>query len=302
MQFPAFDPIALRIPFVGLEIRWYGLMYVLSFILAYLLLPVQARRQKVKLSADDVSDLIFYLILGVLLGGRLGYILFYNLQQYLANPLEILAIWHGGMSFHGGLIGVFLGTWYFIRKKGINFWRLADLIAPIAPLGLFFGRIGNFINGELWGRPTDVAWGMVFPMDPTQLLRHPSQLYEAFFEGLVLFVVLWNVAKIKRRPSGLLPGLFVVGYGVFRFFIEFYREPDAQLGLFFGWISMGQMLCLAMILVGLGLIAYVAKTRPSALEAEAADEAAAVSLAKGETPEANDGPAPDSGSSAAPEA
>jgi phosphatidylglycerol:prolipoprotein diacylglycerol transferase len=265
MQFPAFNPIAVEIgPWtlgplpVHIQIRWYGLMYVLSFILAYFLIQRQAKHQKLKISADDVSDLLFYLILGVLLGGRIGYILFYNFQQYLQNPREILAIWHGGMSFHGGIIGVAVGALYFVRKKKLDFWHLADVVVPATPFGLLLGRLGNFINGELWGRQTDVSWGMVFPMDPYQLKRHPSQLYESFFEGLVIGVICWFVAKMPNRPRGLILGLFVTLYGIARFFIEYYREPDAQLGLLFGGLfSMGQILCLAMIVIGLGLIGYV---------------------------------------------
>lgn len=287
MQYPAFNPVALEIgPWqlgplpVHIQIRWYGLMYVISFIMAYFLIQKQAKYQKLKITADDVSDLLFYLILGVLLGGRIGYILFYNLQQYLQNPREILAIWHGGMSFHGGLAGVALGTAYFVRKKKLDFWHLADVVAPVAPFGLLLGRLGNFINGELWGRPTDVAWGMVFPMDPYQLKRHPSQLYESFFEGLVIGLICWQVAKIQKRPRGLMMGLFITLYGMARFVIEYFREPDAQLGLLLGGtLSMGQILCLAMVVIGLGLIAYVVKrgvpaSAPSDAPAPAAPVAA----------------------------
>ncbi|MBC7543192.1 MAG: prolipoprotein diacylglyceryl transferase [Candidatus Sericytochromatia bacterium] len=267
MQYPAFNPIAVQIgPWqigplpINIQIRWYGLMYVLSFMLAYFLIQKQAKRQKLDITADDVSDVLFYLILGVLLGGRVGYILFYNFQQYIANPLEILAIWHGGMSFHGGLIGVAVATALYVRKKHLDFWHLADVLVPAVPFGLLLGRMGNFINGELWGRPTTVSWGMVFPADPYQLVRHPSQLYEAFFEGLVAGVVIWAVASMPKRPRGLIPGLFITLYGVARFFIEYYREPDAQLGLLLGGtLSMGQILCLAMVVIGLGLMAYVTK-------------------------------------------
>jgi phosphatidylglycerol:prolipoprotein diacylglycerol transferase len=297
MQYPAFNPVAVEIgPWqlgplpLHIQIRWYGLMYVLSFIMAYFLIQRQAKHQKLKITADDVSDLLFYLILGVLLGGRIGYILFYNLQQYIQHPSEILAIWHGGMSFHGGLVGVALGTAYFVRKKKIDFWHLADVVAPVGPFGLLLGRMGNFINGELWGRPTDVAWGMVFPMDPYQLKRHPSQLYEGFFEGLVCGLICWFVAKMPNRPRGLIMGLFVTLYGIARFFIEYYREPDAQLGLLLGGtLSMGQILCLAMVVVGIGLMVYVTKRGvraddPTGTPARSALATAAGAAAPGDAP------------------
>ena len=243
----------------SLKIRWYGLIYALSFIIGYCLIRYLAPKRGVPLDADGIADLFFYLLGGVMFGGRLGYVLFYNLPHYQHHPAEIVAVWDGGMSFHGGLIGVIVATLLFSWKTGISFWSLAELVVPVAPLGLFLGRLGNFINGELWGRPADVPWAMFFPRAPLvhgmMVPRHPSQLYEASLEGLVLFAILWTLAQ-KPRPEGVLFGTFLTFYGLFRCFLEFFREPDQQLGLIGGAISMGQILSIPMILIGIGIIVW----------------------------------------------
>lgn len=254
MQFPKIDPVFLRVG--PLELRWYGLMYVLSFLLAYLLITKNAKRKNLPLKKDDIADLIFYLALGVILGGRIGYILFYNLSYYLENPLKVLAVWEGGMSFHGGLIGTLLFTLYFTRKKNISFTTLADLCVPAVPICLLLGRLGNFINGELFGRVTELPWGMVFPGGGVEP-RHPSQLYEAFLEGPVLFVILWFVQRKKVLPAGVVFWCFISFYGLFRFLVEFTREPDPQVGYILGFFSMGQLLSFPMFVLGLIIIAYL---------------------------------------------
>jgi phosphatidylglycerol:prolipoprotein diacylglycerol transferase len=246
MQFPHIDPVFLRIG--PLQFRWYGLMYILAFIASYFILRAESVRKRLPLSKDDVADLVFYGAMGVVLGGRIGYILFYNLGFYLANPLRVFAVWEGGMSFHGGLLGVILAFVLFSRRKKVPFWTLIDMAALCAPVGLGLGRLGNFINGELYGRQTDVLWGMVFP-GGGDLPRHPSQLYEAFLEGLLLFLIVRFTSRWSSQ-TGVAGWAFVAGYGLFRFIIEFFREPDAQLGLFFGLFSMGQFLSLPMFLVG----------------------------------------------------
>src|SRR5690606_9120787 len=207
-------------------------------------------------SKEKLSDLVFWVAMGVILGGRLGYVLFYDLAAYVAEPLKILRVWEGGMSFHGGLIGVMLATWLFGRRNDKSFFRLMDFNAPLVPIGLVAGRIGNFINAEPWGQASDVPWAMVFPTDPKQLARHPSQLYQFALEGVALFLILWAYSR-KPRPTMAVSGLFAICYGVFRFIVEFVRVPDAQLGyLAFGWLTMGQVLCLPMILGGAGLMIW----------------------------------------------
>ena len=246
MQFPHIDPVFLSIG--PLQFRWYGLMYILSFIATYLIIRSEVKRKSLSLTSDDVADLVFYGAMGVVLGGRVGYILFYNLDFYLANPLKLLAVWEGGMSFHGGFLGVVLAFWLFARRKKIPFLTVIDMAALCAPVGLGLGRIGNFINGELYGRPTNVPWGIIFP-GSDGVPRHPSQLYEAFLEGLVLFLI---VRLMSRRYSatGIAGWTFVAGYGLFRFIVEFFRQPDAQLGTFLGLFSMGQLLSLPMFITG----------------------------------------------------
>jgi phosphatidylglycerol---prolipoprotein diacylglyceryl transferase len=207
-----------------LQIRWYAVMYALSFIIAYYLICYLAPKRGVPLDRDGVGNLVLYLAAGVFFGGRLGYVLFYNLPYYLQHPAQIVTVWDGGMSFHGGLIGVTVAGLLFSRKRGISFWSLTELVVPVAPLGLFLGRLGNFINGELWGRPSNVPWAMIFPraslVHGVMVPRHPSQLYEAILEGLVLFTILWIMVQ-KPRPKGVLLGTFLALYGTFRCFVEF---------------------------------------------------------------------------------
>jgi phosphatidylglycerol:prolipoprotein diacylglycerol transferase len=248
-----FNPILVELG--PIRVTWYGMMYVFGFITSYLLVRYQVKKKDFGISLEEVEDLYFYLILGLIIGARLGYVLFYDLRVYLSNPLEIFAVWHGGMSFHGGLIGVLIATILFCWKNKKSFWKLADLFVVTAPIGLALGRIGNFINGELYGRVTQVPWGMIFP-NGGPLPRHPSQLYESSLEGGVLFLILWML-KDKKHPDGYLLAIFIFLYGVFRFFIEFFREPDVQLGLVLGPFSMGQVLCIFMIAVGIFLMIYL---------------------------------------------
>ncbi|OPX93563.1 MAG: Prolipoprotein diacylglyceryl transferase [Syntrophorhabdus sp. PtaB.Bin006] len=255
IQHPNIDPVIFKIG--PLAVRWYGLMYVFGFASSYLLALHQLKKKTWKIDRTQLDDLYFYLILGLIIGARLGYILFYNLSFYLANPLEIFVLWHGGMSFHGGLIGAFLAGYIIIRKRGLNFFEVADLIVPTCPPGLMFGRIGNFINGELFGKPSNVPWAMVFPQGGG-VARHPSQLYEAGLEGLVLFAILW-IYKDRKKKEGDVLALFLILYGAFRIICELFREPDAQLGYFLGVLSMGQILSLLM--VGLGLFLKYARPK-----------------------------------------
>ena len=246
MQFPHIDPVFLSIG--PLQFRWYGLMYVLTFVAAYFIISAEVKRKQLLLTKDDIADLVFYGAMGVVLGGRTGYILFYNLGFYLTNPLKLFAVWEGGMSFHGGFLGVMLAFFIYARRKKIPFLALIDMAALCAPVGLGLGRIGNFINGELYGRATDVAWGMIFP-GSDGVPRHPSQLYEAFLEGIVLFVIVRFVSK-KTAVNGVTTCTAIAGYGLFRFIVEFFRQPDAQIGLFYGLFSMGQLLSLPMFIIG----------------------------------------------------
>ncbi|MEC4675569.1 MAG: prolipoprotein diacylglyceryl transferase [Nitrospirota bacterium] len=246
LRFPDINPDLIRIGPV--HVRWYGLMYLAGFAASYYLVKRQITKKKLDITSEVLESLYFYLVISLIAGARLGYGLFYNLPHYLHNPLDILAIWHGGMSFHGGLIGVIIGGYIFSRRKGINFLLISDLVTATAPIGLFLGRLGNFINGELYGRPSDLPWAMIFPSGG-DIPRHPSQLYEAFFEGIVIFTVLW-IVKDRFRREGSVTALFLILYGVARFFIEFFREPDPQLGFVIGPFSMGQVLCGAMILAG----------------------------------------------------
>lgn len=249
MLYPHIDPVAISLG--SFEVRWYGLMYLVAFGVGWILLRYRARRCP-GWSAGDVDDLQTCVMLGIILGARLGYVLFYDLTAYLRDPAEILRVWNGGMSFHGGLLGVLAAFWYFARTRRRNFWDVADAVAPVIPQGLFWGRIGNFINGELWGKVSDVPWAMVFPSGGP-LPRHPSQLYEAALEGALLFAILWLYAAKPRKP-GAVAGLFALGYGVCRFAVEFVRVPDAQIGyLAFGWLTMGQALCVPLIAAGLWL-------------------------------------------------
>ena len=268
------DPIALALG--PLKIHWYGLMYLLGFGIAWWLGRRRIRAGRLPgVDEQGYGDLMFYAMVGVVLGGRLGYILFYDLSTYIAHPLQMLKVWEGGMSFHGGLLGVVAATWLWSRKRSLHVMDTLEFVAPLVPPGLGFGRIGNFINGELWGKPTHADWGVVFPsslphpyvsMEGASLraqfatgaldvfARHPSQLYQAGLEGLAMFAVLWWYSR-KPRPRYAVSGLFALLYGVFRFFVEFVRVPDAQIGdhgyLAFGWLTMGQVLSLPLIALGL---------------------------------------------------
>jgi len=250
---PQFDPAAIRIG--SFAIHWYGLMYLMAFAQFLLLGRLRIRSpqyQALGWSYKDLEDLLFAGVLGVVLGGRLGYTLFYQPGFYLTHPFNILKLWEGGMSFHGGLLGVILAMLWFAHRHKTTFFVVSDLVAPLVPFGLAFGRLGNFINGELWGRPTDLPWAMIFPQ-VDMLPRHPSQIYQLFGEGLLLGIILW-IFSSKPRPLGQVSGLFLLGYGVCRFLAEFAREPDAFLGLLGMGLSMGQWLSLPMIFLGFYLI------------------------------------------------
>jgi phosphatidylglycerol:prolipoprotein diacylglycerol transferase len=260
MTFPNIDPVALQLG--PLAIHWYALAYVVGILLGYYYVSWLDQRQPKRFFTEKAKDdLIFYAVLGVLLGGRLGYILFYNLPFFIEHPAAILRVWQGGMSFHGGLLGVFVAYWLFARKYKLSWLHIMDYLAAATPIGLFLGRIANFVNGELYGRVTTSSWGMVFP-DGGPLPRHASQLYEAALEGLVLFVILFAVCVFTKalRYTGLVGGLFLAGYGMARFTVEFFREPDAQLGYLAFGATMGQLLCVPMIALGLYCV-FTAKNR-----------------------------------------
>ena len=265
LPYPQIDPVALAIG--PLKIHWYGLMYLIGIGAAWLILSRRLNRFDPTWTKEKLSDLVFWVAMGVIVGGRLGYVLFYDLSAYIANPLLILEVWKGGMAFHGGLIGVMLAVWWFGKRNGKSFFQIMDFIAPVVPIGLGAGRIGNFINAELWGKASDVPWAMIFPTDPQQLARHPSQLYQFALEGVALFLILWLYSR-KPRPTMAVSGMFALFYGIFRFIVEFVRVPDAQLGyLAFGWVTMGQILCIPMILGGLLLIWWAYHSDPAAQKA-----------------------------------
>lgn len=251
---PQFDPVAIHLG--PLAVRWYGLMYLVGFVLFIVLGRLRAKRPNSGWTAQDLDDLLFYGVLGVVIGGRLGQVLFYEPGYYFSHPAEILAVWKGGMSFHGGFLGVAASLWYFGRKTGRSFFQVADFVVPLVPLGLAAGRIGNFINGELWGRVADASlpWAMVFPYVDDQP-RHPSQLYQAGMEGLLLFVIVWWYSA-KPRPRGAVSGAFLIGYGIFRWIGEYFREPDVGVFGHSYVVSMGQWLSLPMIAVGIALIFF----------------------------------------------
>jgi phosphatidylglycerol---prolipoprotein diacylglyceryl transferase len=258
----SFGPFALGGWTLGpFAIRWYALAYIAGLIVGWRYCLALAKQPPQGVRPADVDDFLVWATLGVVLGGRIGYVVFYNLEHYLAQPLDALAVWHGGMSFHGGAIGVVLAILLFCRQRQIPLLGFADIIACATPIGLFFGRIANFINGELWGRASGAPWAMVFPADPEHLPRHPSQLYEAALEGVVLFLVLWVLQRFfaARRQQGFLTGVFLVGYGLVRIVIELFRQPDPQLGFLFrdqlGFdVTMGQLLSLPLVVVGIWLI------------------------------------------------
>jgi phosphatidylglycerol:prolipoprotein diacylglycerol transferase len=261
---PQFDPIAFSIGPVA--VRWYGLMYLVGFVIFMLLGRYRAKDAWRGMSKQDIDDLLFYGVLGVILGGRLGYVLFYKPGYYLANPLEALMIWHGGMASHGGIIGVIVVMWLFARSRGRSFLRVCDFVVPLVPLGLAAGRLGNFINGELWGRPADPGlwpWAMIFPQAGDNVPRHPSQLYQFALEGVLLFSILWLFSR-RERPAGVVGSAFLIGYGLLRFIAEFGREPDSFLGLLALRLSMGQWLSIPMVVIGTGLMVYFTRFRPAA--------------------------------------
>ena len=276
LQYPDLNPIAFTIlkdPIViggmtlgPLSVHWYGIMYLLAFASAWLVAMHRAKSPTATVNRTQVENLITYGAFGVILGGRVGYVLFYNFDQWLRDPLWLFRVWEGGMSFHGGLIGVVVAMMIYAYRINRPFLAVTDFIAPAVPLGLGFGRLGNFIGQELWGRVSDVPWAMVFPkaMDPEGIARHPSQLYQAFFEGLVLFVIVfWFSAK--PRPRGAISGVFLIGYAIFRFGVEFVREPDQGIGFdLLGWMTRGQLLCVPMFLLGLGLLIYAYAFAPKA--------------------------------------
>ncbi len=251
--YPDISPVAINAG--PLQVHWYGLMYLVGFLGGWWLGRLRTRRPGTGWQAVEIGDVIFYAALGVVLGGRIGYTLVYNFPGFIADPLVLFRIWQGGMSFHGGLVGVLIAMWLYGRRTGRTFFQVTDYIAPLVPVGLGAGRIGNFINGELWGRPTDLPWGMVFPFVDAQP-RHPSMLYEALLEGVVLFVILWVYSR-RPRPTMAVSGLFLLCYGVFRFLIEFVRQPDAQIGyLAFDWLTMGHVLSLPMIVLGTAFLVH----------------------------------------------
>jgi phosphatidylglycerol:prolipoprotein diacylglycerol transferase len=254
---PNFDPIAISLG--PLAIRWYGLMYLAAFGFLWWLGRIRIARGRAPITREQFDDLIFLGVLGTILGGRLGYVLFYKPAYYLSHPLEIFAIWQGGMAFHGAFLGVLAAAGFFAWRRHVDWWRLMDFIAPCVPTGLAAGRLGNFINGELWGRPTDLPWGMVF-RGAGDLPRHPSQLYQFALEGVLLFALLWWYAS-KPRARGAVSAMFLMGYGAFRFIVEFAREPDDFLGLLALNLSMGQWLSLPMIAAGILLYLWSQKSR-----------------------------------------
>ncbi len=254
LTYPEIDPVAFSLG--PLKVHWYGLMYLLGFLGAWLLALKQTKKAWSPIQRTQVEDLVVYGAFGVILGGRLGYVLFYNFDRWLSDPLWLFRVWEGGMAFHGGLLGVIIAVWLYSRKIRQPFLAVTDFVAPLVPIGLGLGRLGNFIGQELWGRPTEIWLGMRFPRDPEGLSRHPSQLYEAFLEGLVLFAVLFYLAR-KPRPRGMISGCFLLLYGLFRFLVEFAREPDLHIGFdLFDWMTRGQVLSLPMIALGAGFIVW----------------------------------------------
>lgn len=254
LNHPDIDPVAVAIG--PISVHWYGIMYLFAFASAWALAIHRSKRADSALTTKQVEDLIVYGALGVVLGGRFGYVMFYNFGTWLQDPLWLFRVWEGGMSFHGGLLGVLVAMIIYGRKIGVKFPEIMDFTAVLVPAGLGFGRIGNFIGQELWGRETDVAWGMIFPRDPDALVRHPSQLYQAFLEGLVLFLILYWFSQ-KPRPRLAVSALFLICYGIFRFAVEFVRAPDAHIPeLIFGWMTRGQLLTIPLIIGGLGIFIW----------------------------------------------
>ncbi|MCF6252267.1 MAG: prolipoprotein diacylglyceryl transferase [Methylococcaceae bacterium] len=256
LTYPQIDPVAIALG--PLKIHWYGLMYLLGFTAVWFLGKKRAAKPYSVIKPDAIEDLVYYGALGVILGGRIGYMLFYNFPKFIDNPLTLFRVWEGGMSFHGGMLGVFVAMWWFAKKQNCTLFELTDFITPVTAIGLGAGRIGNFINSELWGKTSDVPWAMVFP-NGGPLPRHPSQLYEAFLEGVILFIIIW-VYTNKQRPVMAPTGLILFLYGCFRFFVEFFRMPDTQLGyLALNWVTMGQILSTPMIIIGASMFIYAHK-------------------------------------------
>jgi phosphatidylglycerol:prolipoprotein diacylglycerol transferase len=264
LNYPHIDPVIFRLG--PLAVRWYGLMYIVGFLAVHMLVGYQTRKYKLTRLAEHYEDLNFFLILSLILGARLGYILFYNLSYYLGHPLEIIAVWQGGLSFHGALLGMLIGGWLFCRKHQLNFLATTDVYVVAIPIGLGLGRLGNFINGELFGRVSEVPWAMVFPAGGP-MPRHPSQLYECFLEGILLFTLLWTLRIFHYRrgwPAGTLIATFLVGYGALRILVEQFREPDVQVGFLFNLLTMGQLLSGLMVAAGL-LIFFRSRSKPAAV-------------------------------------
>lgn len=260
ITYPSIDPVAIS--FGPITIYWYGLMYLVGFGCAWWLGSFRAKRSNGIWLPEQINDLIFYGAVGVILGGRFGYVFFYNFDYFLQNPLWLFSIWEGGMSFHGGLLGVLLAMFLYSRKLKKSFFQVTDFIAPLVPIGLGTGRLGNFIGSELWGKPTDVPWAMVFPTDPSQIARHPSQLYQFALEGVLLFIALYCFSA-KPKPRMTVSGLFLLIYGLARISVEFLRQPDAQLGyIAFDWLTMGQLLSIPMLVLGTWFIYYGYKYNP----------------------------------------
>ncbi|GAM78640.1 prolipoprotein diacylglyceryl transferase [Vibrio ishigakensis] len=268
IAFPHIDPVLIELG--PISIRWYGLMYLIGFAFAMWLANRRADQKGSGWNREQVSDLLFLSFLGVVVGGRVGYVIFYHFDLFLDNPLYLFQVWTGGMSFHGGLLGVISAMAIYAYRNGRTFFNVADFIAPLIPFGLGMGRLGNFMNDELWGRVTDVPWAVLFPSGG-YLPRHPSQLYEAVLEGLVLFFIL-NFFIKKPRPAGAVSGLFLLGYGSFRFIVEYFREPDAHLGLFGDWISMGQILSSPMIFAGAIMMWWAYKYNQKSLQAQPSED------------------------------
>ncbi len=263
LVYPQIDPIAVSLG--PLKVHWYGLMYLCAFGMAFFLAKTRAQRMTPIWTADQLSDLIFYGAMGIILGGRCGYVFFYSFDHFLENPIWLIQVWKGGMSFHGGFLGVLAAMVLFARRYKLPFWEVIDFVAVLIPTGLLFGRIGNFIGGELWGRPVvdlNYPLAMIFP-HVDSLPRHPSQLYEAFLEGAVLFVIIWLYSS-KPRPVKAVSGVFALGYGLARFTVEFFREPDADKGFIaFGWLTMGQLLTMPLIILGVVLLALAYTHKPA---------------------------------------
>ncbi len=255
LAFPPLDPVAVH--FGPIMIRWYAIAYVIGFILGWRWALRLAEKNPTGPSPQLFDDYLTWAVIAVILGGRTGYILFYNFDSFLAQPSEMYKIWHGGMSFHGGMLGVILAAYIFAKHAKIRFFAFTDILACVAPIGLGFGRIANFVNGELYGRPSDVPWAVIFPRGG-DVPRHPSQLYESFLEGLVLFLLLNWIQKLPRssQQPGIVSGWFLILYGFFRFMVEFVRQPDSQLGFLYAGATMGQMLCIPMMIIGVGILTW----------------------------------------------